>query len=70
MRDATDRRAKPPIEGVSPELLELVIRWLRKKYGDRPVRDSYLYRLTYHLGDLERDFNKDPQAAAVAKVRS
>lgn len=58
----------PPAECVSPELLELVIRWLRKRYGDRPVNGHVLYCLNYQLGDIEREYVKDSNAAAVART--
>lgn len=58
----------PPDESASAELVELVIHWLRKHYGDRAVDAHMLWILSWRLGDVERCYNADPNATAVAKV--
>lgn len=64
-----NRRPKaPPEQSCSAELLEFVVRWLRKKYGDRPLDSHVLWTLGWRLGDVEREYVKDPNAAAIAKV--
>lgn len=60
--------AKPSADGVSPELLELVLRFLRRKYGERPLLDYSLYSFGYHLGCLEREYCKEPEKTAISRV--
>ena len=58
----------PPEDGVSPELLQLALNWLVKRYGSRAVDSSLSFGLKYHLGALEREYAspskpKDPGEA-------
>jgi hypothetical protein len=43
------RGPRAPADGVSPELLELALRYLRKRYGDRPLDHVLTYDIQYHL---------------------
>ncbi len=57
---------EPPEKGCTPELLTLTLDWLVKRYGSRSI-DDLVYRLGYHLGELERGYVKDETDAMVRK---
>ena len=54
-------RPKAPAKGVSTELLEIVVKHLRRRYGDRPIDSQIMLELEYHLGTLERKFAETDQ---------
>lgn len=59
-------RGQPPAEGVTPELFEIVSKWLRTTYGSRPLDHMIIYYLENHLGDLERQYVKERKKPAAA----
>jgi hypothetical protein len=50
-----------PKEGVSPELFEIVVRWLRQTYGSHPLTCHVSFELEHGLGQIERAYGAPPE---------
>lgn len=59
---------QPPKEGASPEFLELALKFLRQAYGSKPIGSMLGHWLGYHLGELEREYAKEPESTTVARA--
>src|SRR4051812_24578672 len=52
----------PPKTGVSQELMEVALKWLRRAYGDKELDSHLIWELQYNLGELERRYcGVDPE---------